>query len=149
MKGFFSEKNINSSLSVGFNIHFNRYRLFLQIVFAFTLSTFVKYVMVLRKRFYSEHNIFSESQRQQTHHKNRQFHMTLEGLSSVCAKLEPASSKNNELLEINVLLKYTPHALYLFKFLHLCKVCMIYLEPVRELNNTQASSIVFNSNKYM
>ena len=26
--------------------------------------------------------------------------MNLEGLSSVCAKLEPASSKNNEILEI-------------------------------------------------
>ena len=31
--------------------------------------------------------------------------MTLEGLSSVCAKLEPASSKHNEILEINVLQK--------------------------------------------
>ena len=37
--------------------------------------------------------------------------MTLEGLSSVCAKLEPASSKTNEILEINVLQKYTSHAL--------------------------------------
>ena len=39
--------------------------------------------------------------------------MTLEELSSVCAKLEPASSKNNEILEINVLQKFTSHALYL------------------------------------
>ena len=31
--------------------------------------------------------------------------MTLEGLSSVCAKSEPASSKNNEILQINVLQK--------------------------------------------
>ena len=39
--------------------------------------------------------------------------MTLEGLSSVCAKLEPASYKNNEILEINVdvLQKFTSHAL--------------------------------------
>ena len=37
--------------------------------------------------------------------------MTLEGLTSVCAKLEPASSKNNELLEINVLQKFTSHVL--------------------------------------
>ena len=35
--------------------------------------------------------------------KNKRCHMTLEGLSSACAKLEPASSKNNEILEINVL----------------------------------------------
>ena len=39
--------------------------------------------------------------------------MTLEGLSSVCAKLEPASSENNEILKINVLQKFTSHALYL------------------------------------
>ena len=39
--------------------------------------------------------------------------MTLEGLSSVCAKLELASSKNNEILEINVLQKFTSHAFYL------------------------------------
>ena len=39
--------------------------------------------------------------------------MTLEGLSSICAKLEPASFKNNEILilEINVLQKLTPHSL--------------------------------------
>ena len=37
--------------------------------------------------------------------------MALEGLSSVCAKLEPASSKNNEILEINVLQKFASHAL--------------------------------------
>ena len=44
--------------------------------------------------------------------KNKRCHMTLEGLSSVCAKLETASSKNNEILEINVLQKFTSHALY-------------------------------------
>ena len=38
--------------------------------------------------------------------------MTLEGLSGVCAKLDPASSKNNEILEINVLQKFTSHALF-------------------------------------
>ena len=36
--------------------------------------------------------------------------MTLEGLSSVCAKLEPAGLKNNEILEINFLQKFTSHA---------------------------------------
>ena len=37
--------------------------------------------------------------------------MTTEGLSSFFAKLESASSKNNEILEINVLQKLTSHAL--------------------------------------
>ena len=35
--------------------------------------------------------------------------MTLEELSSVCTKLELASSKNNERLAINVLQKFTSH----------------------------------------
>ena len=43
--------------------------------------------------------------------KNKRCHITLKGLSSVCAKLEAASSKNNEILEINVLQKFTSHAL--------------------------------------
>ena len=43
--------------------------------------------------------------------KNKQCHRTLEELSSVCAKLKPAGSKNNEILEINVLQKFTLHAL--------------------------------------
>ena len=47
-----------------------------------------------------------------TFNNNKQCHITLEGLNSVCAKLEPASSKNNEILEINVLQKSTPHALF-------------------------------------
>ena len=42
--------------------------------------------------------------------------MTLKGLSSACAKLEPASSENNEIRQINVLQKFTPHALYDFGF---------------------------------
>ena len=37
--------------------------------------------------------------------------MILEGLSSVCAKLEPGSFENNEILEINVLHEFTSHAL--------------------------------------
>ena len=36
-----------------------------------------------------------------TFNKNKRGHMTFEGLSTVCAKLEPAISKNNEILEIN------------------------------------------------
>ena len=42
---------------------------------------------------------------------NKRCHMTLEGVSSVCAKLELAGSKNNEILEINVLQKFTSYAL--------------------------------------
>ena len=44
--------------------------------------------------------------------KHNQCHTTLGGLSSVCAKLEPSSSKTNEILEINVLQKLTPHTLF-------------------------------------
>ena len=47
-----------------------------------------------------------------TFNKIKRCQTTLEGLSSVCTILEPASSKNNEILEINVLQKFTPHALY-------------------------------------
>ena len=35
--------------------------------------------------------------------------MTLEGLSSICAKLELARSRNNKILAINVLQKFTSH----------------------------------------
>ena len=38
--------------------------------------------------------------------------MAFEGLSSVCAKLEPASSKNDEIVKINVLQKFTSDALW-------------------------------------
>ena len=47
-----------------------------------------------------------------TFNKNERCHMTLEWLSSVCARSEPASSKNNEILEMNVLQKFTSHALF-------------------------------------
>ena len=43
---------------------------------------------------------------------NKRCHMTLQGLSNVYAKLEPASSKNNEILETNVLQKFTSRAHY-------------------------------------
>ena len=45
-----------------------------------------------------------------------QCHTTLGGLSSVCAKLEPVSSENNKILEINVRQKFTPHALFVNYF---------------------------------
>ena len=38
--------------------------------------------------------------------------MTFKVLSIVCAKLEPATSKNTEILAINALQKFTSHALY-------------------------------------
>ena len=41
-----------------------------------------------------------------------QCHTILEGLNSVCAKLEPATSKNNDILETNVLQKFNSHALF-------------------------------------
>ena len=45
-------------------------------------------------------------------YKYNQCHTILGGLSGVCAKSEPASSENNKILEINVLQKFTSHALY-------------------------------------
>ena len=42
-----------------------------------------------------------------TFNKNKRCYVTLKGLSSVYAKLELASSKNNEILAINVLQKFT------------------------------------------
>ena len=50
-----------------------------------------------------------------TFNKNKRCHMALEWLISVCAKLEPVSSKNKEIVEINVLQKFTLHALSLNK----------------------------------
>ena len=38
-----------------------------------------------------------------TFNKNKRHQMALEGLSSVCAKLELASFKNNKILQINIL----------------------------------------------
>ena len=90
-------------------------RPFLQNHFALTLLNIVKDVMVLLNRLHSEHYIFQRIQRQQTtdtFNKNKRCHMTLEGLSSVCAKLEPATSKINEIFEINILQKFTSHALF-------------------------------------
>ena len=67
--------------------------MFLQNHFAFTLSTLVKYVMALRKRLYFERYIFlAFTKTTDTFNKNKACHMNLEGLSSVCAKLEPKIS---------------------------------------------------------
>ena len=38
----------------------------------------------------------------------------LGGLSSLCANLEPARSNSNEILEINVLQTFSPHALWFY-----------------------------------
>ena len=49
--------------------------------------------------------------------------MTSGGLSSVCAKLEPASFKNNEILDTNVLQKFTTHTLcHRLQFMKISKV---------------------------
>ena len=66
--------------------------------------------MVTRKRLYSESCHFLALAG--ITYKYNQCHTTSGGLSSACAKLEPASSKHNELLEINVLQKFVPHALW-------------------------------------
>ena len=65
--------------------------------------------MVTRKRLCSESCHFLALA--DIPYKNTQCHRTLGGLSSVCAESEPANSKSNEILEINVLQKFTPHAL--------------------------------------
>ena len=65
--------------------------------------------MVTRKRLYSESCHFLALAG--ILYKYDQFHTTLGGLNSVCAKLELTSSKNNDILEINVLQKFTPRAL--------------------------------------
>ena len=83
-------------------------RPFLRNHFAFISSTLVKYVKTTL--FWALHfSAFTNTT--DTFSKNKWYHMILEGLSCVCAKLEPASSKNNEILEINVLQKFTPHTL--------------------------------------
>ena len=72
--------------------------------FCITLSNLVEYVMVLWKWFVFWTLRFSAfTKTTDTFSKNKRCHVTLEGLSSVCVKLEPASSTNNEILEINVL----------------------------------------------
>ena len=43
--------------------------------------------------------------------KKKRCYMTLERLSSVCSNLEPDYFKNNEILEINVVQKFTSPAL--------------------------------------
>ena len=45
-------------------------------------------------------------------YKYNRCHTTLGGLGSACAKLEPASLKNNEVLKTNVLQKFTLNALF-------------------------------------
>ena len=45
-------------------------------------------------------------------HTYTEHHMNWEGLSSACAKLEPATCKNNEIQEIEMLQNCSLHALY-------------------------------------
>ena len=54
----------------------------------------------------------------------------------MCAKLEPASSKNNEILEINVLQKFTPRALLEHK---------TQLANFKELLNTVINSTTWHT----
>ena len=66
--------------------------------------------MVTRKRLHSESCHFMAFA--SIPYKHNQYHTTLRGLCSICADLEPASSKNNEILEINAMQKFTSHALF-------------------------------------
>ena len=79
-------------------------RPFLRSHFAFTLSTLVKNVKV-----YENDSVLSTTffgiYTTDTFSKHKRCHMSLKGLSSGCAKLD-------EILEINVLQKFTPHALW-------------------------------------
>ena len=65
--------------------------------------------MVTRKRLHSESCHFLALAG--IPYKYNQCHTTVGELISVSVKLEPASSKNNEILEINVLKKFTVHVL--------------------------------------
>ena len=73
--------------------------LFLQNHFAFTLSNMLRFY---ENDYIMNATILAFTKITDTFDKNKRCHLTLEGLSSVCAKLNPASSKNNEILEINV-----------------------------------------------
>ena len=66
-----------------------------------------------------------------TFNKNKRCHMDLEGLSIVCAKLQPTSSKDNEIHEINVLQKFTFHAFYSCIFLG--EFCNFLLRTQRKM----------------
>ena len=87
--------------------------LFLQNHFALHYQTLSNTLWFYENDSYSERYVFSPfTKKTDTFNKNKRCHVTLEGLGSVCAKLKPVSSKNNEILEINVLHKFTSHALY-------------------------------------
>ena len=82
--------------------------LFLQNHFAFTLTNLSNML-----RFYENDSILNATfsaftKTTNTSNKNNRCPWWL---SSVCTKLKPATTKNNEILEINVLQKFTPHAL--------------------------------------
>ena len=60
-------------------------------------------------------------------YKYNKCHTTLGGLSHVCVKLASASCKNNEILEVNILQKFTPYALFIImhKFFNINVHCSI------------------------
>ena len=80
--------------------------------FAFTLSNLVKCYGFMKTTLFWTLHFSAFTKTTDTINKNKRCHMTFEVLSSICAKLEPVSSKNNEMLEINILQKFTPRALY-------------------------------------
>ena len=68
-----------------------------------------------------------------TFNKNKRCHVTLHGLNSVCAKLELASCKRNEILAISVLQKFTLHALYVTVKVFITDNVFLAISPLEEL----------------
>ena len=62
--------------------------------------------------------------------------MTLEGFSGFCAKLDPASSKNNEILilEINILHK-SSHALLIDFSIGMGHICLLCFQALFSLGS--------------
>ena len=63
--------------------------------------------------------------------------MSFEGLRSVCAKLEPPSSKSNELLEINVM-QNLHHMLFVIS---VCEILKVILRELFGFSRSIFSSI--------
>ena len=73
--------------------------------------------------------------------------MTFEGLSSACAKLETPGSKINEILKINVLKKFTSHALFHIH-LHPCRYFNWHILTTRPITKS-SRGIVFALSKHL
>ena len=99
--------------------------------------------MVTRKRLYYESCHFLALSG--IPYKYNQCHTTLEGLSSVCEKLQPASSNNNERLKINAQQKFTQYAL-LFSILRF--LIVLYCLSSQHVHSSDFSILRLNSYVY-